>query len=138
MDSGSLALIGVAILGLLGTIYTVVGNRKSSKDQAKVGVGANTISEFEANIRAFDLRARNAEERSDNAEEKANLLSERIDKLEEKDKERERQLRRTLLVVQKWFKELSAAWPNDQPMPLPPDDDLGLLGIDVPNKPKET
>ena len=137
MDSGSLALIGVAILGLLGTIYTVVGSRKSSKDQAKVGVGANTISEFEANIRAFDLRARNAEERSDNAEEKANLLSERIDKLEEKDKERERQLRRTLLVVQKWFKDLSAAWPNDQPMPLPSDDDLELLGIEAPKKQKE-
>ena len=128
MDSGQLALLGVALLGLAGTIYTVYNTRRSARDMSGVAGDANEISEFEANIRAFDLRAKNAELR-------VGGLEERLEKLEKKDQARERQLNRIRIVVQKWFAELSAAWPNDHPMPSLSVEDQELLGITI--HPKE-
>ena len=124
MDSGQIALIGVAFLGLLGTIYTVKNTRKNTTEQTDVAADANDISEFEANIRAFDLRAQNAEKR-------VGALEERLEKLELKDQARERQLNRIRLVVQKWFAELSAAWPAEHPMPSISEEDQELLGITI-------
>ena len=131
MDSGQWALIAVAVLGLLGTIYTVRNTRRSSSEQSDVAADANEITEFEANIRAFDLRAVNAEKR-------VAALEERLEKLEAKDLARERQLNRIRLVVQKWFAELSAAWPDEHPMPTLSDEDQELLGITITKRqPKE-
>lgn len=124
MDSGQLALLGVAFFGLVGTIYTVYNTRKSARDQSGNAGDANEITEFEANIRAFDLRANNAEKR-------VGGLEERLEKLEQKDIERGRQLNRIRVVVQKWFAELSAAWPNEHPMPSPSEEDQELLGITI-------
>lgn len=122
MDSGQWALIAVAALGLLGTIYTVRNTRKNTTEQTDVAADANEITEFEANIRAFDLRAQNAEKR-------VGALEERLEKLEIKDQARERQLNRIRLVVQRWFAELSAAWPDEHPMPSISEEDQELLGI---------
>lgn len=128
MDSGQIALLGVAILGLAGTIYGVYNTRKTAQDANGTADDANDISEFEANIRAFDKRAVNAEER-------VARLEARLEKLEDKDRARERQLNRIRIVVQKWFAELSAAWPNDHPMPSLSVEDQELLGITI--HPKE-
>jgi predicted nucleic acid-binding Zn-ribbon protein len=128
VDSGQIALLGVALLGLAGTIYTVYNTRRTARDMSGVAGDANEISEFEANIRAFDLRAKNAELR-------VGGLEERLEKLEKKDQARERQLNRIRIVVQKWFAELSAAWPNDHPMPSLSVEDQELLGITI--HPKE-
>jgi len=122
VDSGQWALIAVAALGLLGTIYTVKNTRKNTAEQTDVAADANDISEFEANIRAFDLRAQNAEKRVGN-------LEERLEKLEAKDRQRERQLNRIRVVIQTWFAELSAAWPQEHPMPSISEEDQELLGI---------
>jgi len=122
VDSGQWALIAVAALGLLGTIYTVRNTRKNTTEQTDVAADANEITEFEANIRAFDLRAQNAEKR-------VGALEERLEKLEIKDQARERQLNRIRLVVQRWFAELSAAWPDEHPMPSISEEDQELLGI---------
>jgi hypothetical protein len=124
VDSGQWALIGVAFLGLIGTLYTVRNTRKNTTEQTEVSADANDISEFEANIRAFDLRAQNAEKRVAG-------LEERLEKLEAKDRQRERQLNRIRVVVQKWFAELSAAWPDDHPMPTISEEDQELLGITI-------
>jgi len=124
VDSGQIALIGVAFLGLLGTIYTVKNTRKNTTEQTDVAADANEITEFEANIRAFDLRASNAEKR-------VLALEERLEKLEAKDQARERQLNRIRVVVQKWFAELSAAWPDEHPMPSISEEDQELLGITI-------
>ena len=122
MDSGQIALIAVGVLTLLGTIYTVRNTRKSTSEQTDVAADANEITEFEANIRAFDLRAQNAEKR-------VGALEERLEKLELKDQARERQLNRIRVVVQRWFAELSAAWPDEHPMPSISEEDQELLGI---------
>jgi hypothetical protein len=127
VDSGAWALVGVALLGLIGTLYTVRNTRKNTTEQTEVSADANDISEFEANIRAFDLRAQNAEKR-------VGALEERLEKLEAKDRQRERQLNRIRVVVQKWFAELSAAWPDDHPMPTISDEDQELLGITIPKR----
>lgn len=122
MDSGAIALIGVALLGLLGTLYTVRNTRKTTTEQSIIAADTNEISEFEANIRAFDLRAQNAEKRVAG-------LETRLEALEVKDQARERQLNRIRIVIQTWFAELSAAWPNEHPMPTISDEDQELLGI---------
>jgi len=122
VDSGQIALIAVGVLTLLGTIYTVRNTRKSTSEQTDVAADANEITEFEANIRAFDLRAQNAEKR-------VGALEERLEKLELKDQARERQLNRIRVVVQRWFAELSAAWPDEHPMPSISEEDQELLGI---------
>jgi hypothetical protein len=131
MDSGQWALIGVAFLGLVGTIYTVKNTRKNTAEQTDVAADTNDISEFEANIRAFNLRATNAEARAEKADKKYDDIAERVEKLEEKDRARERQLNRIRVVVQKWFAELSAAWPDEHPMPTISDEDQELLGITI-------
>ena len=124
MDSGQIALIAVGVLTLIGTIYTVRNTRKNTSEQTDVAADANEITEFEANIRAFDLRAQNAEKRVGN-------LEDRLEKLELKDQARERQLNRIRVVVQKWFAELSAAWPDEHPMPAISEEDQELLGITI-------
>lgn len=134
MDSGGWALVGVGLLTLLGTIYTVRQSRKTSVDQTAVQSDSNEISEFEANIRAFDLRAKNAETRANAAEQKTDALVARVEALEQKDSLRDKQLNRIRLIVQQWFRELHAVWPDTQPMPLPADEDLELLGITIPKK----
>jgi hypothetical protein len=132
VDSGGWALIGVAILGLVGTIYMARQTRKASVDQTKVQGDSNDISEFEANIRAFDLRARNAEARAAASEKKSDELLARVEALERKDGERDRQLNRIRLIVQAWFRDLLEAWSDSTPMPLPSEEDLDLLGITIP------
>lgn len=127
MDSGGIALIAVAIITVIGGIYASKNTRKSEDTKSDVQSDANEITEFEANIRAFDLRAKNAEER-------VGKLEDRLEKLEQKDQQRERQLNRIRLVVQKWFAELSAAWPNDHPMPSLSIEDQELLGITITRK----
>lgn len=132
MDSGQWALVAVGVLACIGTVYTAWQTRKGKSDETDVDREANSISGFEANIRAFDLRAKNAETRADTAETKANEVLQRVEALEKKDRERDKQLNRFRLVVQTWFRELLATWPDNTPMPLPSEDDLELLGITLP------
>ena len=135
MDSGQIALIAVGVLTLLGTVYGVSQTRKSTSEQTDVAADANEITEFEANIRAFDLRAKNAETRAAVVEGKYDDVVGRLEKLEAKDRARERQLNRIRVVIQTWFAELSAAWPATHPMPSISEEDQELLGITLTTKP---
>lgn len=130
MDSGAWALVAVGALGLIGTVYATYMTRRSDKSKSDV-------SNFEANIRAFNLRAKNAEERAVAAEKKSDELAKRVETLEKKDDAREAQLNRIRMIVQTWFRDLRAAWPADHPMPLPSPDDLDILGITIPRIPDE-
>lgn len=125
MDSGQWALVAVGGLALIGTVYTAWQTRKGKSDETAVDHEANSISGFEANIRAFDLRAKNAETSAAEA-------LQRVAALEQKDRERDRQFNRVRLVIQTWFRELLATWPDHTPMPLPAEEDLELLGITLP------
>ena len=129
MDSGFIAIIGVAVLGLIQAIYVARKTQQGKAGETGVAADANEITEFEANIRAFDLRAQNAEKR-------VGALEERLEKLELKDQQRERQLNRIRVVVQRWFAELSAAWPAEHPMPSISEEDQELLGITLNRKQK--
>jgi hypothetical protein len=127
VDSGGWALVAVAVVTVVGSIYATRKTRQNTSEQNEVAADVADISGFEANIRAFDLRAQRAEER-------VKSLEDRLGKLELRDEERERQLNRIRLVVQRWFVELSAAWPNDHPMPAISEEDQELLGITIPKR----
>jgi LPS O-antigen subunit length determinant protein (WzzB/FepE family) len=131
VDSGGIALIVVGVLAALQGIYVARKTHQSKTGETDVAADANEITEFEANIRAFDLRAQNAEKR-------VGALEERLEKLEAKDRQRERQLNRIRVVVQKWFAELSAAWPDAHPMPTISEEDQELLGITIPKRRSKT
>ena len=135
MDSGSWALVGVALLGLAGTVYGVRNTRRSAKETTEVAEDGIAVDRFEAILQAYDAQAKDARAQAKEAVAEAKDLAKRVGVLERKDEERDRQLTRIRQIVQAWFRELRAQWPIEHSMPLPSIEDMELLGITAPRAP---
>lgn len=103
--------------------------RRTAKD-------TTDTSRLELSLDAVFKRAESAEARVAALEAKDAEKESRIKVLEEKDAARERQLARIRQVVQDWMTVLKREWAafTDKPMPMPPDEDLDLLGITKPRR----
>jgi len=155
-DFALLSIIIGPLLGLIGITFGVIFSRRNSKD-------TTNIAGFEANIKAFDIRATAAEIAAKEAKTEAsdanmraaraeagsagansraealendlaNVKSELAKERAERNRERD-EFRRMKTVVQRWFKDLKAAWGTTGPMPLPSEADMEWLELTQPWSP---
>lgn len=138
VQAGQLLLLIGAILGLAGVVTGAVFSRKTGRE------GIN-VQGFEANIKAFDIRATSAEKAASEAYDRAGAAEERLKGLETRFTAMEEQLagltkdnNRIRQIVQNWFKKLQM-WNENRangdsgahdPMPLPTTEEMALLGLE--------
>lgn len=103
-----LALILGPLTGLAGIIYA---SRKTNRTQSDT----NDINRIQVLMDGYATRITS--------------LESEVKTLTEKDTARQKELAAIRRIVQKWYRELKAAWPDDRPMPMPSDEDADLLGI---------
>lgn len=144
IQAGQLLLLIGAVLGLAGVVTGAVFSRKTGRE------GIN-VQGFEANIKAFDIRATSAEKaaaeayaRANTADTRAGASEDRLKDLESRFTAMEDQLagltkdnNRIRQIVQSWFKKLQN-WNENRasgdsgahdPMPLPTTEEMTLLGL---------